>query len=277
MLFVGIHVGIEGVRTVAADREGRLLAEGYAEHQLHRPNPAWLEQNPEDWWNATVKSAQQVTKALGPQARQIKAVGLAGQMRGAVLIDAAMQVIRPAILGDDQRAGAEAAEITARVGAERLVDIAVSPALGRWTAPKLLWVKQHEPEHWARVRQVLLPKDYIRYRMTGMWATDRSDAAGTLLFDVNRQEWSAELCEALGVPLNWLPPAHHGHETTGQVIPGIMAMTGIPAWTPVVAGGGDELDLMTTARGPALGAAVLAAVGGGAFPDVEAARAVMLA
>lgn len=240
MLFLGIDIGTGGARVIAVDQEGNLVAQAEATYPTLMPYPGWTEQNPEDWWQATVKAAQAVTRALGARAREIKSIGLTGQMHGAVFLDSTYQVIRPAILWNDQRTTAEALEIDRRVGAERLLAITGNPAITGFTAPKILWVRNHEPEHYARINQVMLPKDYIRFRMTGISATDVSDASGTLLFDLEKRTWSAELCEALEIPLQWLPPAKEGPEVTGTVLPGIWALTQIPAHTPVVAGGGDQ-------------------------------------
>lgn len=240
MLFLGIDIGTGGARVIAVDREGNLVAQAEETYPTLMPRPGWTEQNPEDWWQATVKAAQAVTKALGARAREIKSVGLTGQMHGAVFLDNTYQVIRPAILWNDQRTTAEVEEINRRVGAERLLQITGNPAITGFTAPKILWVRNHEPEKYAQINQVMLPKDYIRFRMTGISATDVSDASGTLLFDINERTWSAEICEALEIPLKWLSPAKEGTTVTGTVIPGIWALTQIPAGTPVVAGGGDQ-------------------------------------
>jgi xylulokinase len=240
MLFLGIDIGTGGARVVAVDRVGNLVAQAHEEYPLLMPQPGWTEQNPEDWWQATVKAIQAVTKALGARAKEIKSVGLTGQMHGSVFLDNAYQVIRPAILWNDQRTIEECEEITRRVGASRLLELTGNPAITGFTAPKILWLRKHEPENYARINQVMLPKDYIRFRMTGISATDVSDASGTLLFDVAKRTWSGEVCEALDIPLKWLPPAKESPEVTGHVIPGIWALTQIPAGTPVVAGAGDQ-------------------------------------
>lgn len=240
MLFLGIDIGTSGARVIAVDREGSLVAQAESTYPTLMPHPGWTEQNPEEWWQATVKAAQAVTKALGARAREIKSVGLTGQMHSPVFLDNRYQVIRPAILWNDQRTTAEVEEITRRVGAERLLQITGNPAVTGFTAPKLLWLRNHEPESYARINQVMLPKDYIRFRLTGISATDVSDASGTLLFDLAQRTWSEQICEALEIPLQWLPPAKEGPEVTGAVLPGIWALTQIPAHTPVVAGGGDQ-------------------------------------
>ena len=203
MALVGLDVGTSAVKGVAIDEEGRVLATASVEVPLSRPEPGWSEQDPEDWWRA----AQDVLGLLpeGP-------VGLSGQMHGLVVLDTGQRVLRPAILWNDQRTAAECAEIEERVGFDRLVELTGNRALTGFTAPKLLWLRRHEPELWGRIRHVLLPKDYIRLRLTGELATDVADASGTLLFDVRRRKWSEEVCAELEIPLEWLPPAYESTE-----------------------------------------------------------------
>ena len=203
---VGIDVGTSGVKGVAIDADGRVLATASAEYPSSRPHPGWSEQNPEDWWRA----AQDVLGRL-PEGR----VGLSGQMHGLVALDADGGVLRPAILWNDQRTAVETAEIEERVGLARLIELTGNRALTGFTAPKLLWLRRHEPEVHARIRHVLLPKDYVRYRLTGELAIDAADASGTLLFDVRRRAWSEEVCAALDVPLEWLPQAFESTEIAG--------------------------------------------------------------
>ena len=206
MTLVGLDVGTSAVKGVAIDEEGRVLATASAEYPLSRPQPGWSEQEPEDWWRA----AEEVLGRLpaGP-------VGLSGQMHGLVVLDAEQRVLRPAILWNDQRTAVECAEIEERVGLARLLELTGNRALTGFTAPKLLWLRRHEPEIYRRIRHVLLPKDYVRLRLTGELAVDVADASGTLLFDVRRRVWSDEVCTALGIPLEWLPPAHESPEIAG--------------------------------------------------------------
>jgi xylulokinase len=203
---IGVDVGTSAVKGLAIDEEGRVLATASADYPLSRPHPGWSEQEPEDWWRA----AEDVLGRLpeGP-------VGLSGQMHGLVVLDAEQRVLRPAILWNDQRTAAECAEIEERVGFRRLLELTGNRALTGFTAPKLLWVRRHEPEVYAQVRHVLLPKDYVRLRLTGELAVDVADASGTLLFDVRRRVWSEEVCAALEIPLDWLPPAHESTEIAG--------------------------------------------------------------
>jgi xylulokinase len=203
---VGLDVGTSAVKGVAIDEEGRVLAAASREYPLSRPHPGWSEQEPEDWWLA----AQDVLGRLpeGP-------VGLSGQMHGLVVLDGERRVLRPAILWNDQRTAAECTEIEERIGLDRLLELTGNRALTGFTAPKLLWLRRHEPELYGRIRHVLLPKDYVRLRLTGELAIDAADASGTLLFDVRRRGWSEEVCTALEIPLEWLPPVHESTEIAG--------------------------------------------------------------
>ncbi|HZP74063.1 MAG TPA: xylulokinase [Gaiellaceae bacterium] len=203
---IGLDVGTSGVKGIAIDDEGRVLATAEAGYPLSTPQPGWAEQDPEDWWRA----AQSVLERL-PDGH----MGFSGQMHGLVVQDGAGVVLRPAILWNDQRTAAECAEIEERVGLARLVELTGNRALTGFTAPKLLWLRRHEPEVYARIRQVLLPKDYVRYRLTGERAIDAADASGTLLFDVAGRRWSQEVCDALELPLEWLPPAFESTDVAG--------------------------------------------------------------
>jgi xylulokinase len=199
---VGLDVGTTGAKAVAISETGDVLGRAEIEYPLSIPQPGWAEQGPEDWWTAS----EQALTAVG--AADAASVGLTGQMHGLVLLDAADRVLRPAILWNDQRTGKECAEIEERVGFERLVALTGNRALPGFTAPKLVWVRKHEPEVWAQAAHILLPKDYVRLRLTGERAIDAAEASGTLLFDVAGRRWSEEVCEALEIPLDWLPPAH---------------------------------------------------------------------
>ncbi len=205
-VLVGLDVGTTGVKAVAVAHDGRVLASASEEYELSTPQSGWAEQEPEDWWRAAQACLQRLPE--GP-------VGLSGQMHGLVVLDAQDRVLRPAILWNDQRTKAECAEIEARVGLERLIELTGNRALTGFTAPKLLWLRRHEPETYARIRHVLLPKDYVRLRLTGEHAIDVADASGTLLFDVAGRRWSEEVCAALDVPLAWLPPVHESTEIAG--------------------------------------------------------------
>jgi xylulokinase len=203
---VGLDVGTSSVKGVAISPSGELLATAEESYPLSIPRPGWAEQDPEDWWRA----AQAVLARLpdGP-------VGLSGQMHGLVALDEDDRVLRPAILWNDQRTAAECAEIEHRIGLERLIELTGNRALPGFTAPKLLWLARHEPQTYALIRRVLLPKDYVRLRLTGEHAIDVADASGTLLFDVSGRRWSDEVCAALEIPLEWLPPAHESPAVAG--------------------------------------------------------------
>ena len=203
---VGLDVGTTGVKAVAISHDGALLATAEESYPLSTPRPGWSEQNPEDWWRAAQACLARLPE--GP-------VGLSGQMHGLVVLDGGGAVLRPAILWNDQRTAAECAEIEARVGLERLIELTANRALTGFTAPKLLWLRNHEPETYARIAHVLLPKDYVRLRLTGVRAIDAADASGTLLFDVAHRRWSDEVCAALEVPRDWLPEAHESTEIAG--------------------------------------------------------------
>jgi xylulokinase len=203
---IGLDVGTSGVKGIAIDESGEVLAVAEEQYPLSTPHPGWAEQDPDDWW----RSSKSVLARLpeGP-------VGLSGQMHGLVVLDADDRVLRPAILWNDQRTAAECAEIEERVGLERLIELTGNRALTGFTAPKLLWLRRHEPDTYARIRRILLPKDYVRLRLTGEHAIDAADASGTLLFDVANRRWSTEVCEALEIPVEWLPPAHESTEVAG--------------------------------------------------------------
>jgi xylulokinase len=220
---VGLDVGTTGVKALALSPEGDVLARAEESYELSTPHPGWAEQDPEDWWRA----AERALDALGGEPA---AIGLSGQMHGLVVLDDRDRVLRPAILWNDQRTEAECVEIEERVGLTRLIQLTGNRALTGFTAPKLLWLRRHEPTTFAQVAHVLLPKDYVRLRLTGEHAIDVADASGTLLFDVARRRWSQEMLEALEVDPAWLPRALESPEVSGETAAGI----------PVAAGSGDQ-------------------------------------
>jgi xylulokinase len=203
---IGLDVGTSGVKAVAISPDGELLASAEEGYALSSPHAGWSEQNPEDWWRAAQSCLARLP--AGP-------VGLAGQMHGLVVLDADDTVLRPAILWNDQRTAAECAEIEERIGLERLIELTGNRALTGFTAPKLLWLRRHEPDVYARIAHVLLPKDYVRFRLTGERAIDAAEASGTLLFDVGRRRWSTDVCNALEIPREWLPASHESTEIAG--------------------------------------------------------------
>jgi xylulokinase len=237
---IGLDIGTSGAKALLCDDRGRVLATALAEYPLASPRPLWSEQDPADWWRGARAAIAAVLSQAAVAGTQVAGLGLTGQMHGAVFLDERDEVIRPALLWNDQRTAAECAEITARVGAERLIAVTGNPALTGFQAPKILWLRNHEPERYARVRRVLLPKDYIRLLLTGLAATDASDAAGTLLLDLRARDWSAELLAALAIPRDWLPDVAEGPDVTGGLLPAIAGELGLPAGLPVIAGGGDN-------------------------------------
>jgi len=234
---LGLDIGTSGARCIALDEDGKLVAEATAEYPIYSPHPGWSEQRPEDWWRA---SREVIAKVAAQVGRDIAAIGLTGQMHGAVFLDNRDEVIRPALLWNDQRTAAQAEAITRRVGAHRLTEIAGNPALTGFQAPKILWLRDDEPEAYERVACVLLPKDYVRLRLTGDRATDASDASGTLLLDLKERTWSGEILDALEIPAGWLPRVFEGPDRTGQVRQDVSTELGLPHQLPVAAGGGDN-------------------------------------
>ncbi len=237
---LGLDIGTSGAKALLCDDRGTVLATALAEYPLMTPQPLWSEQHPADWWQGACAAIRQVLQTAGVDGAQVGGLGLTGQMHGAVFLDADNQAIRPALLWNDQRTAAECAEITERVGAERLIALVGNPALTGFQAPKIVWLRNHEPANYARLARVLLPKDYIRLNLTGVAAADASDAAGTLLLDLRTRDWSDEVLRALDIPRDWLPQVVEGPAVTGGVLPDIARMLGLPAGLPVIAGGGDN-------------------------------------
>src|SRR5262245_41630279 len=237
---LGLDIGTSGAKALLCDDRGSVLATATAEYPLYSPFPLWSEQDPADWWRGARQALRDAVANAGVDATQIAGLGLTGQMHGAVFLDPQGAVIRPALLWNDQRTAAECAEITERVGAARLTAIAGNPALTGFQAPKILWLRNHESQHYARVAQVLLPKDYIRLLLTGARAADAADAAGTLLLDLQTRDWSDEILGALEIPREWLPRVYEGPEVTGALLPRVAGELGLRAGLPVIAGGGDN-------------------------------------
>ncbi|MEO7663699.1 MAG: FGGY family carbohydrate kinase, partial [Candidatus Limnocylindrales bacterium] len=214
-LVLGIDTSTTATKAVLIDEAGTVRGIGTAAYGFERPHPLWSEQDPGLWWDGTVTAIRDVLATTGSDPDAIAAVGLTGQMHGAVLLDRALEVIRPALLWNDQRTAAECDEIRERVGPERLVELTGNDAITGLTAPKLLWVRRHEPEAWARLAHVLLPKDYVRLRLTDDLAMDVADGSGTLLFDLAARTWSPEVLGALGLDRDWFPPSFEGPSLTG--------------------------------------------------------------
>jgi xylulokinase len=234
---IGLDIGTTGARAVAIDLRGNLIAAASEEYRLSSPRPGWSEQDPEHWWAASQTVLRRVFDQIEDPALGI---GLTGQMHGSVFLDAGDRVIRPALLWNDQRTAAECRTITEKVGAQRLVEVTGNPAITGFQAPKILWLREHEPANYGRIHHVLLPKDYVRLRLTGELATDASDASGTLLLDLARRTWSHEILNTLEIPRQWLPDVHEGPDATGVVTATASEATGLRAGLPVAAGGGDN-------------------------------------
>ncbi|HEU4875428.1 MAG TPA: xylulokinase [Pyrinomonadaceae bacterium] len=239
-LLLGIDLSTTGAKALLIDPEGRVISSATTPLNLSTPFPLWSEQEPHEWWEATANSIRQALADANVSGDSVAAIGLTGQMHGLVVLDQERHVLRPAILWNDQRCGAECDEIRARVSLERLVQITGNDALTGFTAPKILWLETHEPDVYRRIRHVLLPKDYIRYKLTGALAMDKADGSGTMLFDLRKRSWSSEILDALHIDADWLPPTFEGHEITSHVSAEAAEQTGLRTGTPVVAGGGDQ-------------------------------------
>ncbi len=239
-MMLGLDIGTSGAKAIVCNERGVVLTSALSEYPLHAPHPLWSEQDPADWWRGAKEALRAVLAAPNVDPGEIAGLGLTGQMHGSVFLDKDCQVVRPALLWNDQRTAEECREITEKIGYERLIQIAGNPALTGFQAPKIVWLRNHEPENFARVRQVLLPKDYIRLMLTGASATDASDAAGTLLLDLKARDYSEEILRALDIPREWLPKVYEGPQVTGSLLPAVAAELGLPAGLPVTAGGGDN-------------------------------------
>jgi len=235
---LGLDVSTTAVKAVIVDRSGAVRASAAIEYPFETPHPLWSEQDPNVWWASAMEAVRTALGEAGGD--EVEAVGLTGQMHGLVALGAADRILRPAILWNDQRTEAECDEIREAIGREHLIRVTGNDAMPGFTAPKLLWVRRHEPEVWSAIAHVLLPKDFVRLRLTGEHAVDRADGAGTLLFDLARRDWSDEVVAALGIDPSWLPRTYEGPEVTGAVTAEAAEATGLGAGTPVVAGGGDQ-------------------------------------
>jgi len=240
MFLLGLDISTTGAKALLIDSTGKVAGSATNELSLSTPRPLWSEQNPQDWWMGMQTSINQVLEAAGVTGDQVAAIGLTGQMHGLVLLDEEGRVLRPAMLWNDQRTGAQCDEIRRRLGRERLIQITGNDALTGFTAPKILWVQEHEPDLWAKTRHILLPKDYIRYRLTGEFAIDKAGGAGTLLFDLKKRDWSEEVLSALDIPRALLPPTFEGPNISSHISQAAAATTGLVPGTPVVGGGGDQ-------------------------------------
>src|SRR5271157_785130 len=238
---MGIDRRTTGTRAVIVRPDGHVVGAATGDHQpMRMAKPGWAEQDPEDWWQATLVAVRAAIEQSGVKGSDIAAVGFSGQMHGVVLLDKALAVLRPSLIWCDQRSQAQCDWITGKVGAEQLIQYVSNPALTGFSAPKILWVRDNEPKLYERAAHFLLPKDFVRLRLTGEFATDVSDASGTLLFDVTHRRWSGEMLSALEIDAQILPRAFESPEITGEISREVAVLTGLSARTPVVAGAGDQ-------------------------------------
>ncbi|NND72738.1 MAG: xylulokinase, partial [Rhodothermales bacterium] len=237
---LGIDVSTTASKALIIDENGSVTAAQSTPHKISSPHPLWSEQNPEDWWAAAVKSIHSVLSQSGLDPSHIAGIGLTGQMHGLVVLGDDSRVLRPAILWNDQRASNECEFIRNTIGLERLISRTGNDAFAGFTAPKLLWVKNNEPDVYAKVRHVLLPKDYIRFKLTGEFATDKSGAGGTLLLDLQTRDWASDVLAELDINPEWLPPTFEGPSITSAVSSVASAATGLMEGTQIVGGGGDQ-------------------------------------
>ena len=241
MNLLGLDIGTGGTRAVLIDESGQVVASAASEHAPFRsPQPGWAEQDPEDWWRAAQIAIRDVLTSSGAAPSAIGAVGLTGQMHGAVMLDANGKVLRPSLIWCDQRTDAQCDWLHERIGRERLIELTCNPALPNFTLTKLLWVRDYEPEIFARIAHVLCPKDYVRFRLTGVYAMDVQEASGTLLLDVTHRRWSSEVARIAGINEAWLPQLFESPEICAKISLEAAETTGLVAGTPVVAGAGDQ-------------------------------------
>lgn len=240
-VYLGVDIGTSGTKTLAMRRDGKILDSATATYPLLTPAPGWSEQDPEEWWQATIKTIRAILKKGIVKPSDVSGIGLSGQMHGSVFLDEKDQVIRPALLWNDQRTEAECAEIEkAAGGRKKLIEMVANPALTGFTAPKILWLRNAEPKNYDRIKQILLPKDFVRHRLTGEFATEVSDASGTLLLDVKNRCWSKKLLSKLNIDTAWLPRVYESEEVSGRLNTTAARLLGLPVGVPVVGGGGDQ-------------------------------------
>ncbi|HET56337.1 MAG TPA: xylulokinase [Ignavibacteria bacterium] len=236
--FIGLDVGTSGAKALLINEKGEVISSATNEYQMLTPKPNWTEQNPEEWWEASKKSIQSVASKV--KKNEIKGIGLTGQMHGLVTLDENMHIVRPCIMWNDQRTVKECDEITAKIGFDKLIKITGNQVLTGFTAPKILWIKNNEPENYKKIRKILLPKDYIRFRLTGELATDVSDASGTSLLNVPERKWSDEILTGLEISKEWMPQLYESSEISGRVKKELCEELNLPGDLLVVAGGGDQ-------------------------------------
>jgi xylulokinase len=240
-MWLGVDVGTGGSRALLVDERGGVRAGCTALHEdMHMERPLWAEQRPENWWDAVVEAVRGVLAKAGAAGSDVRGIGLSGQMHGLVILDAGNRVIRPSLIWCDQRSQAQVDFVNARMGRENVLKYTANPVLTGFTLPKLLWVRDNEPRNFDRVRRMLLPKDYVRFRLTGEFASEVSDASGTAVFDVVNRRWSYEMMDGLNLDRAILPRCHESSEVTGSITAQVAELTGLAVGTPVVGGGGDQ-------------------------------------
>ncbi|OGS20731.1 MAG: xylulokinase [Elusimicrobia bacterium RIFOXYA2_FULL_39_19] len=237
---LGIDIGTSGVKTLLIKEDGTIAGKSTKEYSLETPMASWAQQNPQDWWNAAVESIREVLRQSSIQPSEVTGIGLSGQMHGSVFLDKTGKVLRPCILWCDQRTTKQCEYITKKVGSKKLISLVSNPVLTGFTAGKILWVKENEPKIYKKISKVLLPKDYIRYKLTGVYATEVSDASGTLLLDVKKRKWSKELLDILEIPLSWMPDCYESTFISASINEEAAFLTGLKKSTPVAGGGGDQ-------------------------------------
>lgn len=237
-LVIGVDVGTSGVKALLAGADGSVLRTAEASHGFATPRPLWAESDPGDWWEGVVAALSQLLEGIDRD--RLRAVGLTGQMHGLVALDRHGRVVCPCIMWNDQRTGEECREIEEEVGVERLIERSGNRMLAGFTAPKVRWLRKHRPDVYQEIARVLLPKDYIRYRLSGVFATDVADASGTGMLDVGRRTWCGELVAAAGAEMEWLPEVVESAAVAGCVSAAVAAATGLPEGLPIVAGAGDQ-------------------------------------
>lgn len=237
---MGIDVATTGTKCIIADESGKIVSSDFNEYPLLSPRPGWAEQNPEEWWKATLASIKGALEKKGIKGEEIDGIGLTGQMHSSVFLDENSEVIRPAILWCDNRTAKQVDEVHELFGRENFIQMTCNPVLTGFTLPKILWLKETETDNYNKVRKILVPKDYIRFKLTGVFASDVSDASGTSVFDVKARQWSDEVLNKLGLDRTWFPDVYESSEVTGKVSDEAAGLTGLKAGTPVVAGAGDQ-------------------------------------
>ena len=239
-LLLGVDVSTTGAKALLIDQSGNVISSATTPLTLQTPHPLWSEQDPQQWWRGIKTSIETALSEAEISSEAIAGIGLTGQMHGLVMLDEDGEVLRPAILWNDQRTGSQCDQIRAKIGKEHLIQITGNDALTGFTAPKILWVQENEPMVYEQARHILLPKDYIRYKLTGEFAIDRAGGSGTILFDLKERTWSEEILAALDIPAEWLPPTYEGPQITGGISAQAASETGLKAGTPVVGGAGDQ-------------------------------------